>query len=633
MTSNSSKTTIDSDPQNPAASSPSDDRTMSSAVEFITHNIGLSNITDIGNLRLPAGSEEAARCYEIKSILEEYADRPKVSCPISIAVFGPPGAGKSHCVREILGSLKGKVGTPLSVNLSQLSTPEDLADAFKKKLGKSTDQSTSVFFFDEFDAPLNGVSLGWLRWFLAPMQDSEFFLDGKSIKIGKAVFVFAGGTAVSLADFQERARIDPADYRDKKVPDFISRLRGFIDIQGINNLDDERTVRRALVLHHLLEKRWPGLRKKGIFPIDSKLVASLLSNVHFVHGARSMEALLDMCRFGNHKVLSKEQLPDNDLRKLHLSRGLLDGKTIGISAGQRDEEASDLLYKLTDTLLRSGATLAYGGDFIPEGTLHSLVRAARAVPDELVNRPDKRIRNYLGYPSFHRPSILEEEKDSKGQVEFLRLETLSDSERSDLNLPPSKWFPARPLNSSEQYNPKHHLAWALSLFRMRARLIQDINALIVVGGKDGESWGRFSGIAEEVVLAVALGKPVYVLGGRGGAAHAVGRLLGLSETLANPDSCLGDIGNVSLGSVDKNFANSFTMPGHQNLPRSISEVRSYLFERSVTTRAWPWNGLSRDENRNLFGMTIAKADFGGCVDVIIRGLCRLDWKLPSEPPK
>src|SRR4029077_18447383 len=331
----------------------------------------------------PSKSPEAIRCKQIKSILNEYVIRAKVSSPLSIAVFGPPGSGKSFYVTEIISSLKGNVAEPVLVNLSQLSSPKDLAGAFKKAGEDKAEKTTKVFFFDEFDASLNESPLGWLRWFLAPMQDGKFFFEGQSISISKAIFIFAGGTAASFEEFQQKAQIDPADYRNKKVPDFISRLRGFIDIQGINNLDKERAVRRALVLRYQLEKRWPDRRtatSNREFPIHRDLVESLLSNAHFVHGVRSMEALLDMSRLKRRRVLTKKQLPDNDLKILHISRGLLDERMIGISAGQKEDKASAFLGKLTDDLLQNGASLAYGGDFIHKGTLHSIVHAAKKVP-------------------------------------------------------------------------------------------------------------------------------------------------------------------------------------------------------------------------------------------------------------
>lgn len=470
------------------------------------------------------------------------------------------------------------------------------------------------------------------------MQDGKFFLDTEIIPVENAIFMFAGGTAISLAEFEKRALEDPDEYRNKKLPDFISRLRGFIDIGGIDEVESEGIVRRALVLHRFLDERWPDARSRhgGRFPIDRNTVEDLLSNVHFIHGVRSMEALLDMSALNLKKSSASVKLPENDLRKLHLSRGALDGRIVGISAGQEDADAKLLLNNLAETLLRHGATLAYGGDFVPEGTLSMVAEAAGNVPDKLIKRDDKRIRNYLAFPSFHRELVrtqLDREMKKKKEerhVEFIKLKTLSDSEIVSLGVPEDRWFAGRDPDP-EKYNPNHHLAWAISLFRMRATLIQDVDALIVLGGKnDGKSWGRFSGIAEEVMIALALGKPVYVLGGRGGGAYAVGQLLGLDSIVGNPNTCLVD--DKLETSVTKR---DFALPGLPDLPQSTSELRDFLFERGITTRGWPRNGLLLKENRQLFEAPVRKdnaEDAKYCVDQIIRGLLRLDWKTPSRPP-
>ena len=61
-----------------------------------------------------------------------------------------------------------------------------------------------LVFWDEFDSAFDGDKLGWLRYFLAPMQDGVF-QDGQSLhNIGRAIFVFAGGSHRTLDEFVEK---------------------------------------------------------------------------------------------------------------------------------------------------------------------------------------------------------------------------------------------------------------------------------------------------------------------------------------------------------------------------------------------------------------------------------------------
>lgn len=122
--------------------------------------------------------------------------------------------------------------------------------------------------------------LGWLRYFLAPMQDAEFLDQGTPHPIGQAIFVFAGGTCSSYAEFA-KPFLDPAtseelreEFKAAKGPDFLSRLRGSLDIPGLdlNSTFDAYgpmeeypceaaiLLRRAGILAHLLGEKAPHLR-------------------------------------------------------------------------------------------------------------------------------------------------------------------------------------------------------------------------------------------------------------------------------------------------------------------------------------------------------------------------------------
>ena len=79
---------------------------------------------------------------------------------------------------------------------------------------------------------------------------------------GRPIFVFAGGTVARFEDFisygDERAE------RAAKKPDFVSRLRGYVDVTGPNRrgpADVAWPLRRALLLRSLIARRAPQMMR------------------------------------------------------------------------------------------------------------------------------------------------------------------------------------------------------------------------------------------------------------------------------------------------------------------------------------------------------------------------------------
>ena len=130
----------------------------------------------------------------IKNLMREYVSAKNTAHPLCISVFGTPGSGKSFGVTEVASSIAPELIEKLDFNLSQFQTISDLITAFHKVRDISLTGKVPLVFFDEFDSAFDG-KLGWLKYFLAPMQDGVF-REGDAIHpIGKAIFVFAGGTS------------------------------------------------------------------------------------------------------------------------------------------------------------------------------------------------------------------------------------------------------------------------------------------------------------------------------------------------------------------------------------------------------------------------------------------------------
>jgi hypothetical protein len=285
-------------------------------------------IARFGNLTT-VDKAEIESYRSIKNLMLEYISTKNTVRPLSIAVFGTPGSGKSFGIVEIAKSIASGLIKKLDFNLSQFSSPLDLANAFHKVRDIVLEGKIPLVFFDEFDSSLNG-KLGWLKYFLAPMQDGVFRQGDAVHPIGKAIFVFAGGTSNTFKHFsgedikdEDEQKKFLVEFKGSKGPDFISRLRGYVNILGPNQTDDKWDhlfiIRRAMLLRSLLERKVPHLiNENGEAQIDDGVLRALLKIKRYKHESRSMEAIMEMSMLTNAKKWEQSYLPSQEQLKLHV---------------------------------------------------------------------------------------------------------------------------------------------------------------------------------------------------------------------------------------------------------------------------------------------------------------------------
>ena len=286
-------------------------------------NVPVCRYRDLSTVDL----DEIENYHAIKTLMGEYIyayDHPlqpgKAPKPISVAVFGPPGSGKSFGVKQIAKSLERfRIS---SLNLSQYRSSAELFAALDAALVYEGN-SIPLIFFDEFDSELDGVSRGWLKYFLAPMQDGEYTLDGRTLPIPGAVFVFAGGTAPSFPEFLPNDEESTVSFQRVKGPDFVSRLKGILNIKGPNptSVTDRRhIIRRALLLRNLFEGQAQNFynAETGRVNISRRLLRALLRVSEFRHGSRSMEFIIGMSRKAGISRYTPSCLPLAEQLDIHL---------------------------------------------------------------------------------------------------------------------------------------------------------------------------------------------------------------------------------------------------------------------------------------------------------------------------
>jgi hypothetical protein len=258
----------------------------------------------------------------IRRIIEKYLNDQHWKTPLSIAVFGEPGSGKSFTIQQILGTIDPDMAKrPLKFNLAQVEEAKEFETAFHKVQDVVVAGETPLVFFDEFEAK----NCEWLRCFLAPMQDGEFKAGESIYRIGRAIFVFAGGRFKSWDEFHKAVMTNDV-LKNLKGPDFVSRLRGHLDIKTINCRGKAKTVdgvlmfRRAVLLRSLLEHCLPqiidNLKEARI---AANVVRAFLRVTHYVHEARSMQAIIEMSRPSPLRRFEQSSLPAVNQLRMHVN--------------------------------------------------------------------------------------------------------------------------------------------------------------------------------------------------------------------------------------------------------------------------------------------------------------------------
>lgn len=345
----------------------------------------------------------------VKNLIGDYLEEKKPGKPLSLGVFGMPGSGKSFAVKQLAKSLELPF---LEFNLSQFND-DDLEGAFHLVRDKVLEGTPPIVFWDEFDSQ----AYKWLQYLLAPMQDGKFQAGQLIHPIGKSIFIFAGGTSYTYETFGIQKPGKPLtnnqldikeyeiilnNYNDfilKKGPDFKSRLSGYLNIQGPNqlemldavgnimkdhngktvyNVDDiQYPVRRALFIRGLC-----GKKDNEELIIDYGLLHALIKTRKYTHGSRSLEKMINYLSTKNGSKLQRSNLPSVTILNMLVSKdfiGLLDeDKFFEFQAFKIAPQIHQNWIKIGDT---QGWKLEYHKDynFLPSHMKDENISAARRI--------------------------------------------------------------------------------------------------------------------------------------------------------------------------------------------------------------------------------------------------------------
>jgi hypothetical protein len=252
-------------------------------------------------------------------------------------------------------------------------------------------------------------------------------------------------------------------------------------------------------------------------------------------------------------------------------------------------------------LLAAGARIAYGGDLRQSGYTEHLIDVVRAHADSGDALPDHVVANYIPWPA----SLKLQDPASLAKIPKA-IDAIAAA------LPAG--FPLDPKRPADPDTPLGIAAWTIALTEMRRQMARKCDARVLLGGRH-VGVGLWPGLAEEARCHLEAGKPVYLVGGFGGATTAIiEALLGRPSPTLDRDHQLGGEANTSrlrretAACLEEN-------PSWGNGAPDYEGLIAFFAGRGITGLG---NGLSEAENRHLF----TTLDPLEQVALVLRGLAR-----------
>lgn len=303
--------------------------------EEVSRKNGFRNLRmfNIGHLRT-TDPAEIGPVLTLQSVMDSYVSKESFQRPLCIGVFGPPGSGKSFAVKEVAKAIGRKFDHDpfdfFEFNLTQFAEPDEINSAIDLVRASVAKGKVPITFWDEFDCRFGGHEFGYLRYFLPSMQDGVTYVHGIPYYIGRSIFVFAGGVKTSWLAMEEMlSKATPQELqlaKTLKIPDFMSRLRVVLDIDGIDipeellrdsasgeELDELRRIllKRAFIIAHQMDTHW----KKAARKTSGLLLRLLIARYKF--GARSIEAVIEASRAAERLVYGLPELIGPSGARIH----------------------------------------------------------------------------------------------------------------------------------------------------------------------------------------------------------------------------------------------------------------------------------------------------------------------------
>jgi hypothetical protein len=187
-----------------------------------------------------------------------------------------------------------------------------------------------------------------------------------------------------------------------------------------------------------------------------------------------------------------------------------------IGIGQTSAHLVQLSQDLARHLISRGANLIYGGDLRESGFTEFIFNEALALQARMQLK-NIQIINYIAWPIYVNDTV--DIKNWKAKYRPIAKMTESPPPEDVEDLIPNKDVFLPPTNSQNLF------VWSKSLTEMRREMIKSCNVRICVGGKHTGYKGRMPGVLEEIIIAIEMNLPLFLLGGFGGVTASVCKII------------------------------------------------------------------------------------------------------------
>lgn len=347
----------------------------------------------------------------------------------------------------------------------------------------------------------------------------------------------------------------------------------------------------CLLLRTALDKYYEERYLENFRQANSKVIPMMpeFINIGKVDGVDQI--LYPEPPLGNEELeVVKRQFPTitfNTPSQIFSASRFLEGKSVAISISESPDSSTlgigkamfeDLSVELARHLLISGAHLVYGGDLRPGGFTELFKDLAYQYG---IYEKDKTLKNYftnyLAWPIYigMSPSTQAEYKSCRV---LCQKSTIPDTIPTDLHsqmVPPS--------------TVENLYYWAESLKAMRLEMESNIDARIILGGRVAGFKGYMPGLYEEAIIAANCKHPIFLLGGFGGAASRLIKLLKGETNSENlfEECCSHHLYQEFVSYLDKEKA-------------EMNFKALDVFSNNMDVLK---NGLSKEDNERLFVTT------------------------------